>query len=299
MKNIKSYGSQIRCPNCDSILNKQSLDSDQCHICKIEDINQLLSKKSKENDMERDGDGIPENFENWVEEFSQVKEDYEQSKKQLEMAQKLKKHNFANANNDDDREIAQNEYDDVYHQHQNAESKYEEYIEKAKIKGWGDNKKPRTPIKRKKKYKSGSSSDFTSISNIIIIISFGFCAYLFFLFISEPSKTNYFKKIIAENLNDPSSIDIREYSGPYDGNIFLPTSGNKGTLLALPSFCSTLRTYTVKVSAKNVYGGRVVTDWSVIVKDGKACGVFQLNENFALWYNKSTLSPWAPDCNCN
>tara|TARA_Y100001970_G_C14074838_1_gene771419 strand:+ start:57 stop:791 length:735 start_codon:yes stop_codon:yes gene_type:complete len=110
-----------------------------------------------------------------------------------------------------------------------------------------------------------------------------------------------FKNIIGPKLRDPGSMEIRSYSGPYIGKIFVPTSGNKGIAGELPSGCSNYETYTVELSARNGFGGTAVSNWFVIMNDGEACDAFP-ESNLSGWGTISTpkmFGIWAPGCDCD
>ena len=91
---------------------------------------------------------------------------------------------------------------------------------------------------------------------------------------------------------------IVDYSGPYKGKIYFPTSSTKGEVVNLPDGCSDFQTYTVEISLESELEGEVLKDLSVIMNGGVPCDIYDHSYRSYGLFEGWWFQTWAPGCDC-
>jgi len=97
-------------------------------------------------------------------------------------------------------------------------------------------------------------------------------ALIFWVF--SPSIEDKLEDAIAPTLRNPSSLQIINYGGPYEGSFMTPMGGGKGYPTDLSSGCSKIESYYANVTGSNAFGGTVQQIYIVFFKDGDVCGTY-------------------------
>ena len=96
--------------------------------------------------------------------------------------------------------------------------------------------------------------------------------FIFRLF--SPGIKNKLEDAIAPKLKNPSSLQIINYGGPYEGSFMTPIGGGQGIEEDLKPGCSKIESYYVNITGSNSFGGTVRNTFIVFFKDGDVCGTY-------------------------